>query len=133
MKRHLLQHLNILNGNKKLWKTLIDQPSNNKRGSVCIYYKASLPLRVIDICFQQKCITFEVMIGNKQCNFVALYRSPSQNQGEFDSFKKNLAISLDKFALNNPFKIVVIGNLNEKSKNWYPLERTTYEGRGQYN
>ena len=133
MKRHLLQHLNILNGNKKLWKTLIDHPSNNKLGSVCIYYKASLPLRVIDICFQQKCITFEVMIGNKQCNFVALYRSPSQNQDELDSFKKNLAISLDKFALNNPFKIVVIGNLNEKSKNWYPLERTTYEGRGQYN
>ena len=133
MKRHLLQHLNILNGNKKLWKTLIDHPSNNKLGSVCIYYKASLPLRVIDICFQQKCITFEVMIGNKQCNFVTLYRSPSQNQDEFDSFKKNLAISLDKFALNNPFKIVVIGNLNEKSNNWYPLERTTYEGRGQYN
>ena len=55
-----------------------------------------------------------MMIGNKQCNFVALYRSPSQNQDEFDSFKKNLAISLDKIALNNPFKIVVIGNLNEK-------------------
>ena len=28
-----------------------DHPSNNKRGGVCIYYKASLPLRVIDICY----------------------------------------------------------------------------------
>ena len=30
-----------------------DHPSNNKRGGVCIYYKTSLPLRVIDICFLQ--------------------------------------------------------------------------------
>ena len=76
-----------------------DHPSNNKRGGVCIYYKASLPVRVIDICFLQECIIFEVMIGDKQCNFVALYRSPSQDQDEFDSFSKNLEITLDKLAL----------------------------------
>ena len=105
-----------------------DYPSNNKRGGVCIYYKASLPLRVIDICFLQECIIFEVMIGDKQCNFVALYRSPSQDQDEFDSFSKNLEITLDKLALNNPFMLVVIGDLNAKSKNWFLLDRTTYEG-----
>ena len=105
-----------------------DHPSNNKRGGVCIYYKASLPLRVIDICFLQECIIFEVMIGDKQCNFVALYRSPSQDQDEFDSFSKNLEITLDKLALNNPFMLVVIGDLNAKSKNWHPSDRTTYEG-----
>ena len=104
-----------------------DHSSNNKRGSVCIYYKASLPLRVIDICFLQACIIFEVMIGDKQCNFV-LYISPIQNQDEFDSFSKNLEITLDKLALNNPFMLVVIGDLNAKSKNWYPSDRTTYEG-----
>ena len=85
-----------------------DHPSNNKRGGVCIYFKASLPLRVIDICFLQECITFEVMIGDKQCNFVALYRSPRQNQDESDSFSKNLEITLDKLALNNPFMLEVI-------------------------
>ena len=56
------------------------------------------------------------------------YRSPSQNQDEFDSFSKHFEISLDNFALNNPFMLVVIGDLNAKSKNWYPLDRTTYEG-----
>ena len=60
--------------------------SNNKRGGVCIYYKTSLPLRVIDICFLQECIIVEMIIGDKQCNFVALSRSPSQDQDEFDSF-----------------------------------------------
>ena len=33
-----------------------DHPSNNKRGGVCIYFKALLPLRVIDTCFLQECI-----------------------------------------------------------------------------
>ena len=106
-----------------------DHPSNNKRTNILqIYYKTSLPLRVIVICFLQECITFQVMIGNKQCNFVALCRSPSQNQDEFDSFSKNLKITLDKLALNNPFMLVVIADLNAQSKNWYPLDRTTYEG-----
>ena len=68
------------------------------------------------------------MICDKQRNFVALYRSPSQDQGEFDSFLKNLEITLDKLALNNPFMLVVIGDLNAKSKNWHPSDRTTYEG-----
>ena len=67
-----------------------DHPSNNKRGGVCIFHKASLPLRVIDICFLQEYIIFEAMIGDKRCNFVALYRPPSQDQDEFDSFSKNL-------------------------------------------
>ena len=105
-----------------------DHPSNNKRGGVCIYYKTSLFLRVIDICFLQEYIIFEVMIGDKQCNFVALYKSPSQNHNEFDSFSKNLEITLDKLALNNPFMLVVIGDFKAKSKNWYPFDRTTYEG-----
>ena len=76
----------------------------------------------------QECIIFEVMISDKQYNFVALYRPPSQNQDEFDSFSKNLETTLDKLALNNPFMFVVIGDLNAKSKNWDPLDRTTYEG-----
>ena len=54
--------------------------------------------------------------------------SPSQNQDEFDSFSKNLEITLVKLALNNPFMLVVIGDLNTKSKPWYPLDRATYDG-----
>lgn len=36
-------------------------------------------LRVINICLLQECVTFKVMIGNKQCSIVCLYRSPCQN------------------------------------------------------
>ena len=93
-----------------------DHPSDNKLGAVYIYYKASLPLRVIDICLLQECITFEVMIGDKQCNFVALYRSLSQYQNELDYFPKRL----EMLALKNPFALVAIGNLNAKSKIYIP-------------
>ena len=62
------------------------------------------------------------MIGDKQCNFVVLYRLPCQKQDELDSFSKNLEIILDKFALNNPFMLLVIADLNAKSKNWYALD-----------
>ena len=85
-----------------------DHPSNNKRRDGCIYYKVSLRLRVIDIFFLLGCITFEVLIRDKKCNFVDVYRAPSQNQDEFDLFSKNLEIALDKLVLNNPLMLAVI-------------------------
>ena len=54
-----------------------DHPSNTKRGGVCIYYRSSLPLRVINIGYLHACLSFELQIGNKVCKFVATYRSPS--------------------------------------------------------
>ena len=68
------------------------------------------------------------MIGNKQCQFIALQSSPSQNQDESDSISKNVKNALNKLALDNPFMLVFIGDLTAKSKSWYPLDGTTYEG-----
>ena len=53
-----------------------DHPSNKKRGGVCIYYKSYLPLRIIDINYLNECVRFELMVGDKLCNFITLYRSP---------------------------------------------------------
>ena len=58
----------------------------------------------------------------------ALYRAPSQDQDELDSFSKNLEITLHKVALDNAFMLVVNGDLNAKSKHWHPSDRTTYDG-----
>ena len=60
-----------------------DHPSNHKRGGVCIYYKNFLPLRILSIQYLPECINFELNIGGKICNFISLYRSPSQTQDEF--------------------------------------------------
>ena len=44
----------------------VDHPSDVKRGGVCIYYKTMLSLKVLSTNFLQKCINFEVSIGNKK-------------------------------------------------------------------
>ena len=79
---------------------LSDHPSNNKRGGVCVYYKSTLPLRILNISNLDECINFEVSIANKICRFIHLYRSPSQKQDEFQEFKSNLEINLDALSAN---------------------------------
>ena len=54
-----------------------DHQSNSKRGNVCVYYRNSLPLKILDIFYLQECIVFELKIGNKSCKIVSLYRSPN--------------------------------------------------------
>ena len=104
-----------------------DHPSNNKRGGVCIYYKNFLPLRVLGIQYLQECINFELNIGGKICNFISLYRSPSQTQDEFEKFIDNLELNLETLSQNNPLLIVLIGYLNTKSKNWYFHDKSSHE------
>ena len=42
-------------------------------------------------------------IGEKLCNFIILYRSPSQSQDDFETFLKNSELNLDTNLVNNPF------------------------------
>ena len=63
-----------------------DHPSNTKRGGDCLYYKSNLPLRVINIGYLNKCLTLELKVGDKTCNFVVVYRSLSQSHDEFETF-----------------------------------------------
>ena len=72
-----------------------DHPSNKKLGGACIYCKSYLPLRIIIINYLNKCVRFELMVGDKLCNFIALYRSPSQSQDQFESFKETFELSLE--------------------------------------
>ena len=104
-----------------------DHPSNNKRGGVCIYYKNFLPLRLLNIQYLQECINFKLNIGGKMCNFLSLYRSPSQTQDKFEKFIDNLELTLETLFQNNPFLIVLIGDLNAKSKNWYSHGKFSHE------
>ena len=115
----------------KLILTLIirsDHPSDTKRGGVCIYYKHSLPFKLLDICYLDECINFEISFGGNLCNFMSLYRSPSQSLDVFEKFADNFALNLDKVTNKNPYLIVILGDFNAKSSNWYKHDTTTYEG-----
>ena len=95
-----------------------DHPFNSRRDGACIYYKQSLASKILDIQYLQECIVFQVLIGNKLCNFISLYQSPSQTTDIFDQFVDNLGLTLDKLASHSPFLIVVLGDFNLKSENW---------------
>ena len=103
----------------------MNHPSNSKRGGVCLYYKCSLPLKVIDVSYLQECINFQVKIGDKTRNFVSLYRSPSQTKDEFENFIKNLEINLEHIANESPF---LLGNFNARMQGRYQNDITTSEG-----
>ena len=49
------------------------------------------------------------MVGDERCNVITLYRSPSQSQDQFESFKENLELNFESAMQNNPFLIVLLG------------------------
>ena len=105
-----------------------DHPSNTKRGGVCIYYKHSLAFKLLNIHYLKECMNFEISFGGKICNFILLYRSPNQSSDTFEDFADNLELNLDKITNKSPYLLVVLGDFNVKSSNWYKHDKTTYEG-----
>ena len=105
-----------------------DHPSNKKRSGICIYYKNLLSLKVTGVRLFEECIVFDLIISNKLCSFVALYRSPSQSQDDFATFSDNFEMALDLVPKKNPFSIVVLGDFNAKLSQWHDKDSTTSEG-----
>ena len=101
-----------------------DHPSNSKRGGVCVYYRNSLPLKILDIFYLQECIVFELKIGNKFCKTA----KPNQSQEELETFTSNLELMLDKIFETNLFLVIVLGDFNAKFSHWYQIDKTTTEG-----
>ena len=52
----------------------------------------------------------ELKIGDKICNFVVLYRSPSQSQYEFEAFSDIFEMNLKILAQKNQFLMTTIGD-----------------------
>ena len=63
-----------------------DHLNNVKRGGVCIYYKESLPFRTINLPYFNEALLLEMSHNNKKVIVSVIYRSPSQNNDEFDLF-----------------------------------------------
>ena len=92
-----------------------DHPSNTKRGGVCIYYRNSLPIKILNIQCLHECINFEIIIRGKLYRFVSLYRWPSQSQDDFESFANNFELNIDTTTAHNTFLTVFLGDFNAKS------------------
>ena len=75
-----------------------DHLSNTKCGGVLIYYKYFLPIKLIDVKYLHESLNFELRIGGRICKFLSLYRSPSQDKDDFETFMENLELNFDHTA-----------------------------------
>ena len=66
-------------------------------------------MKILDIKYLQECIAFQILIGNKLCNFISLYQSPSQT---IWSVCNDLELTLDEEANHILFLKVVLGDFN---------------------
>ena len=96
-----------------------DQPNNVKRGGVCIYYKESLPVRVINLPHLQEALFLELNDQNKKIITSSLYRFPSQNSEEFKSFLTNFEHLLSDINARKPSIFVILGDFNARLKRWW--------------
>ena len=97
-----------------------DNPSNTKRGRVCIYYKDHLPfVRRDDITFLDECLVGEIKIKKSKCIVTCVYRSSNQTAYETDIFLSGLEQICSSIALESPLCSFVIGDLNAKCTNWW--------------
>ena len=64
----------------------MDLPLKLKRGGVCICYKESLVVKMINISYLQECLLCEVMIDNIRGCIALIYRSPSQKEFKVSTF-----------------------------------------------
>ena len=104
-----------------------DHPSNKKRGGICIYYKNFLPLKLTGVRLLDECIAFDLIISNKLCSFVALYRSPSQSQDDFATLSDNFEMTLDLVSKKNPFLLVVLADFNAKRSQLHDKDSSTFK------
>ena len=105
-----------------------DHPFGNQCGGVCIYYKESLPIKMLNINYLQECICLDLKIGRKLCTIVLLYRSPSQSADEFDNSLNKLNLTMESITQKNPFLTAVIDDFNANSSKWWIDDKTSQEG-----
>ena len=101
-----------------------DHPGNTKRGGVCIYSKKHLPLiRKVDICKLNECIVTEITVNNERYFLTCLYRSPSQNQEQFESFCENFIDVLSDINNQQPTCSILVGDFNAKLSKRCPSDK----------
>ena len=105
-----------------------DHPINTKRGGVCIYYKESLVVRIVNITSLTECLVCEVTIQNKKVYVVVVYRSPSQSTSEFESFLSGLEDWPSNALCSKSQFTIVLGDVNARSPAWCSENITTLHG-----
>ena len=105
-----------------------DHPKNIKHGGVCICYRKTFPVKTVQINCLPECLVREVNYKNKKIFIVTLYRSPSQNDDEFDEFLRSFESVIDHINQSNPYFVLITGDFNARSSSWWGNDINNFEG-----
>ena len=106
-----------------------NHPQNVKRGGVGLYIKDSLASKDrSDLVTLPECILYEIQCNKKKYFFAVIYRSPNQSPEEFDNFKTNFELMLSKIHAESPFCVIVTGDFNCRSTQWWEDDIENNEG-----
>ena len=75
-----------------------------------------------------ECLGYEIVTGKKKGYVITLYRSPSQNQGEFEHFLLSLENLLGNIRNQDPAFTILLGDFNARSKSWWVHNITNSKG-----
>ncbi len=107
-----------------------NHPQNVKRGGVGLYIKDSLPSKNRpDLVTLPECIVYEIHINRKKYFFAVIYRSPSQSTTDFDNFIANFELMLSKMRAKSPFSVIITGDFNCRSTQWWESDIENNEGK----
>ena len=107
-----------------------NHPQDIKRGGVGLYIKDSMPYKErSDIATVPECIVVQLQLNRKKFFFTIIYRSPSQSHEEYESFLINFELMLSKMFAENPYAVVLSGDFNCRSTQWWDKENENEEGR----
>ena len=83
---------------------------------------------MISIPYLNESLLCEVTIGSKKCIIGTVYRSPSQNSDEFESFLSNFEFLLQDISNCNPYLTLLLGDYNARNTTSWHHDITTTEG-----
>ena len=73
-------------------------------------------------------LLLEINDNNKKMIVSVIYRSPSQNNRELDSFLLNFEQLLSDISTRKPTMPIITGNFNARSSFWWSDDINTLEG-----
>ena len=57
-----------------------------------------------------------------------MYRSPSQNNDQFEKFLSSFEDLINKITLSNPLFYLILGDINARSPTWWDGDKISIEG-----
>ena len=110
--------------------SLRSDPSNTKRGSVCMFYKYYLPIiRRDDLCALSESAVTEIKLGKKTVFFTCNYRFPSQTPDEFENYCQNLHFTVSNIDDISLFCSIVFGDFSSRCRNWWAGDVNSNAGK----